>query len=260
MKLAIKIIIGVVAVIGIALGAVFWFTSGMTDTANAFFTSVKTNDYDKARRYLAQEFRANTSSEALQKFLISSALDKFKEANWGNRSITSGQGELDGSIKTETGGTIPLKLKFVKEEGQWKIFAIHKPSAGLSEQAGLPSEPELVALTNESMLKFAQAVQAKDFSAFHEHVSRLWQKEYTPQKFNEVFKVFIDANINMVPAVQQTAPRFDDRPEIKDNILIIRGRYPTRPSQILFQLKYIYEGLSWKLVGTQVNIVPATQQ
>ncbi len=40
-------------------------------------------------------------------------------------------------------------------------------------------------------------------------------------------------------------------------VLIIRGRYPTRPSEIRFQLKYIQEGISWRLIGTKVDIARA---
>lgn len=260
MKRTIKILAGIAAVIAIGLGVVFWMTSGMTDSANALFASIKAKEFEKAHQYLAQEFRAATSREEFEQFLSRSTLDTVKQTSWSGRSISGDRGELDGSVETATGATIPLKLKFVRENDQWKVFSIHKPRAGIAEyDENLPAESELVALTNESMLKFAQAVQAGDFSAFHAYVSRLWQREYTVQKFEEVFKVFLDAGVNMVPAVRKNAPAFDQVPEIKDNILIMKGHYPTRPSRIQFQLKYIYEGLGWKLVGTQVNIVHAPE-
>jgi len=257
MNLVVKIIIGVVAAIGIGIGAVFWFTSGMTDTADAFFASIKTKNYDKAYSYLAEQFRTNTSQAELEAFLARTALDNYKEASWSGRSISGGRGELNGEVKTETGGSIPLKLSFVKENSQWKIFAINKPRAGLSERENnMPTEAELLALTKEGMLKFSESVNAKDFSAFHAHIAKIWQKEWTVQRFNETFKQFIDANINMTPVIQRHTPSFDQAPEIKNNILFVKGHYPTRPSQIQFELKYIYEGLSWKLIGTKVDIVP----
>ncbi len=106
-------------------------------------------------------------------------------------------------VKTENGGTVPLTLKFLKEDEQWKIFAINKPRVGLLDQySTIPNESELIDLTNESMLKFAQAVKAKNFTDFHVYVSTLWQMQFTAQKFEEIFKVFLDKNIDMVAAVQ----------------------------------------------------------
>ena len=64
-----KILIGVVVVIVIAVSAVFFMTSGMVDTADAFFKAIKQQDIAKARGYLSEDFKASTDENALKAFL-----------------------------------------------------------------------------------------------------------------------------------------------------------------------------------------------
>lgn len=112
-----------------------------------------------------------------------------------------------------------------------------------------------MALTDNTMLKFAESVNAKDFSAFHEFISQLWQKEYSVEQLNEAFKVFIELEINLVPALNSYDPIFDADPYInQDGVLILEGHYPTKPSKIMFKNKYIKENGVWKLSGVSINI------
>jgi hypothetical protein len=54
-----KIVLGVVAVFVLGIAAVFYFTSGMVDTADNFFKAVKERDLAKALSYLAEDFTNN---------------------------------------------------------------------------------------------------------------------------------------------------------------------------------------------------------
>lgn len=257
MKKVAAIVGGLILLIVLATGIVFMMTSSMSDAATAFFTEIKAKNYTKAYTYLSEDFKANTSKDEFVKFLDKSALLNFKETSWSSRSISGGKGELDGSVITENGGVVPIKLSFVKENDVWKIYAIHKQQAGLTQNNTsdqLPPANELMKLTDESMLKFAYSVNAKDFKEFHTYVSNLWQKQFTVEKFNDIFKPFMDANIDMVPALKANNPIFDKEPAIVDGVLTLEGHYPTQPSRLMFKLEYIYEGNGWKLIGTSVNI------
>jgi len=260
MKKLLKIVIGIVVVFVVAVTVMFYLTSDMTDTAKKFFTAIKAKDYTTAYQYLSEDFRAATPQAEFTSFLEKSALLRFKDASWSNRSISGGRGELDGSVTTESGGVVPIKLGFIKENDKWLIYSIYKPQAGLAggESGKLPSESEQVALVKESIRKFALSVNAKDFTVFHKYTSHLWQREMTVQKFNEVFKPFLENNINLLP-LDNLSPVFDGTSSIDDNgVLLIKGHYPTKPSKVLFELKYIYEGVSWKLVGTNINVKAAS--
>ena len=51
------------------------------------------------------------------------------------------------------------------------------------------------------------------------------------------------------------SPSFDEKASInEDGVLVIKGRYPTQPSQVYFEQKYITEGQDWKVIGLNVNI------
>ncbi len=114
-----KIIIAILVIILlaiIALVVVFRMTSGITEVADQFLTAVKQGNLLKAYGYTSREFQATTSLQDLAEFLNDSALMDFSTSSWSSRSISGNQGNLEGSVKTRGGGTIPIKMSFVKEQ------------------------------------------------------------------------------------------------------------------------------------------------
>lgn len=257
MKKLIKIFLGIVGVFIIAIVAVFYFTADMVKSADEFFSAVKENDINKAYTYLSEDFQASTSQTDLEIYLENNFIDKFKEASWESRSINGGRGSLIGSISTQTGGVVPITLSFVKGDNGWKIYSIQKPSSGIQEEsstAEIPSEQEQVQLVSKSMKIFAESVNDKSMAKFHSHVSNLWQQQFTIGKFDEAFGVFYDTGVDLT-VLDKYSPQFRAKPSIDENgVLVIAGHYPTEPNQVHFEQKYIYEGLSWKLMGFSANI------
>jgi hypothetical protein len=119
----------------------------------------------------------------------------------------------------------------------------------------VPPEKELQALAQESLLAFDRAVQAKDFTEFHKYISALWRKEITPAKLQGIFQPFIDQEVT-ISGIADLEPIFTQSPAIEDKLLVLRGRYPTRPAKVEFQLKYVNEQKAWKLAGIRVNLTP----
>jgi hypothetical protein len=129
--------------------------------------------------------------------------------------------------------------------------------AAAAEKAKVPSEKELKALTLDSLLAFNKAVAAKDFTSFHGQISKLWQGQITPSQLAETFKTFIDQEID-IAFLSSADPVFDKPPAIDgDGVLILDGHYPTSPNKVTFRLKYLYEKTAWKLIGINLNVVPA---
>lgn len=258
MKKLLKILAGIVAVIGVLIAAALMMTSGVSDSADRFFAEVRAKNYAAAYAQLSADFKASTSEAEFVAFLERSALVAFNDTSWNSRSVSGDRGELEGTVITDSGGVVPIRLGFVNENGQWKIHSIHKPRAGLADDetsARRPSDEELVALADEALLKFAAAVNARDFSGYHAYISHLWRKQHTVEQLNQAFKGFMDIGVDLIPALRANSPRFDVKPAIDDNgVLIVEGHYPTQPSRLFFKLKYIYEGVAWKLVGTNINL------
>jgi hypothetical protein len=252
MKKLLKIVIGIVVVFVLAIVAVFYFTTGMASTADAFFEAIKKQDIAAARSYLSEDFKASTDETALKDFLSKGALLRFKKASWSNRQISGGRGELNGEVTTDTGGVVPLKLLFVKENDAWKIYGIQKPTAGLQAEESsptIPSKPDQAVLIKRSMHDFALSVNSKDMEHFHGTVSQLWQRQFTTEKFNEVFGKIYDSGLDLT-----VLDGFEPIVEPVSNLgehgeLVLKGYFPTKPKQVQFEQKYIYEGIGWKLFG-----------
>ncbi len=117
----------------------------------------------------------------------------------------------------------------------------------------VPAETELKSITLETLLSFNKAVQAKDFEAFHGEIAKLWQEQTTPEKLQELFKDFIDKELD-ISSIKKVEPVFNKPAEIdSDGVLIINGYYPTTPKRVVFRLKYLQEEGDWKLVGIKLD-------
>jgi hypothetical protein len=257
MKKLLIIIFGAVVVVGLALVAVFMFTGGLTETADGFFQSVKDRDFAAARTYLSEEFKAGTDEVALKEFLASGSLMDVREANWSSREISGSRGELSGEVVTEAGGVVPLKVVLVKENDDWRIFSFEKPTAGIrtaSNTSMLPAEPDQAALVKRSMRDFAVSVNAKDMTHFRNATAKLWQEQFTVARFNEVFGSIFEAGIDFT-VLEEVEPLIDPVTGLAENdVLVLKGRFPTKPSQVFFEQKYVDEGTGWKLIGFDVNV------
>jgi hypothetical protein len=259
MKKLLKIVIGIAVFVVLVVGAVFYFTGGMTKTADAFFEAVKRQDIAAAHSYLSADFKANTDEAALKAFLSSNALLHFKKASWSNREISGGRGELNGEVTSDSGGVIPLKLLFVKENDAWKIYGIQRAPAGLQTEGAaasplVPSGADRVSLVKRSMHDFAVSVNDKNMEHFHATISDLWKGQITQQQMDEVFGKFYGAGMDFTvcdslePVVEPVAALGNS------GELILTGYFPTTPNQVHFQQKYIHEDAGWKLYGFSINI------
>ncbi len=112
-------------------------------------------------------------------------------------------------------------------------------------------------MARTSILAFNEAVQTKDFTAFHGQISKLWQDQITPAKLKAVFQSFIEKGID-VSKISDVDPVFSEPAKIDgDGVLILQGHYPTAPSEVQFRLKYVSEKGDWKLVGIKLDVAPA---
>lgn len=118
----------------------------------------------------------------------------------------------------------------------------------------MPSNDRLIEMTNTAIYDLALAINARDFTAFHEKISKLWQSQITTDELFNAFKGFSDNNIDLT-VLKDIEPVFSQPPSIDDNdILVLDGYYPSEPPIAYFNLKYIYEYPDWKLFGIHVNM------
>lgn len=124
-----------------------------------------------------------------------------------------------------------------------------------ASKAEIPSDDELQDMVKKTMLDFNSAIVKKDFNDFHGTVSKIWQKQITPEKMQESFQGFIDGQANFAEIKSMTA-EWDNPAEITKSTgvktLEAKGKYPTSPNKTEFELKYIAEAKEWKLIGIRV--------
>jgi hypothetical protein len=248
--------LGVVLVAFGGLFALVWrLTAGLATTADEFFLALKAQDFEKARTYLAEDFRASTSEQGLRDFVTRSALSNYASASWSSRSIENSTGTLEGVVETSSGGSIPMSITLVREHDDWKIYTLRKLDAGIqSLQAGTtPSAGDQMRLVRATTHDFADAVARKDFTAFHANTASLWQKQITPAGLQETMQSFVDSGADF-RVLDEMTPVIKTAVLDEDGALVIEGSYPTTPSPFTFRHRYLYEGLDWKLIGINSKI------
>ena len=153
---------------------------------------------------------------------------------------------------------VTFKLTYVYESSAWKLMGINVQAIPFVENTGeVPTNKELKKLALDSLLLFNVAIQTKSFDNFYAKIAKLWQKEVTPEKLLQIFHSFIDKKVNIALIVKEQ-PDFDGTPTVNDDgILVLKGSYPTQPNKVFFELKYVFEDESWKLVGINVQVKPA---
>ena len=152
---------------------------------------------------------------------------------------------------------VQFRLKYVNEKSAWRLMGIKvdvKPTA--APRGKVPSEREARALALESLLAFNRAVQAKNFTTFHKQIADVWRKQITPADLRKAFATFIEQEVDIAP-IADLQPVFDPAPAFdEDELLLLKGYYPTRPNKVHFKLRYIQEADAWQLVNIAVNVSP----
>jgi len=259
-----KIFLGFLTFVAIVIAAAFYFTSGIANKADDFFKAVTKHEYDSAYSMLSEEFKKNTNKQELIAFLEQNNLTQVKETSWNSREIKNGQGTVKGKVTSETGGTVPLTINFIKGKNDWMIYSITKPGSGIrnknndtNEQTArnIPNNDELIKLVQESNNVFAGSIAKKDMNEFYNYSSKLWRDDTTAEELARVFNSFYQFDDKLF-VLNKHIPAFTQKPFINENsFLQVTGEYSQlKPKIITFTHKYIKEGLEWKLVGFKMNI------
>ena len=98
------------------------------------------------------------------------------------------------------------------------------------------------------------ALKIKDFSQFYKNIAKIWQDQSSLDKFSRIFKSFIDKKVDLT-GIKDLEPVLEKTPYLDNNsLLCVQGSYSTKPSKSMFNLKYLLENGTWKLVGIKINL------
>jgi hypothetical protein len=126
----------------------------------------------------------------------------------------------------------------------------------------LPSEGLLDAIVAETTADFNYAITTNDFSGMYEKASPNFQATYTEEEFKKAFKEFVDKKSVIAPILAKTVamePEYSPKPYIRtekgSEILVVNGKYATKPVPVTFEYEYIRRDDDWKLLKLVVKLV-----
>lgn len=125
---------GFVALIGGIISVVFYATSGVVDAGNGFFEAARKGDYEAAYALTSEDLKRNRTVAGLKEYIETNGLNEVVDTTWNSRSFENNSGKLEGSVKTRSGGVIPVTIELVKENGDWKVTYINRARSGLESE------------------------------------------------------------------------------------------------------------------------------
>ena len=245
--------------------------------ARDFFSAIVKGQVDEAYDATSFSFKALQSrgafTVAVQDLgLIGAAVDSVE--------VTSTDPKIAKvkAIVTTAKGPQPFTVALQQDAGSWRVFTLKSPPAsrsGVSENRFSsfgrtlafsdispqppPDDRTVARLIRQSMNEFAQAISHRSFVNFYADVSKAWQSQLSETQLERAFQGFIDQDVNLT-GVTDLSPVFDATPMVStEGLLLVSGHYPTKPYEVIFVFKYVYENEEWKLFGLDVNLRQAPE-
>ena len=126
---------------------------------------------------------------------------------------------------------------------------------------GIPSDSVLQSMVKETTADFAKAIDSGDFSEIYEKSSSDFQNTYTKEQMRNVFKTFIEKKRLILPSLNKaptTKAEFSPVPSIRTekglDILVLNGKFPTKPIAVKFEYEYVKRSGQWKLLKLIINM------
>lgn len=126
---------------------------------------------------------------------------------------------------------------------------------------GIPSDSTLQSMVKETTADFAKAIDTNDFSDIYAKSSSDFQSTYTEDQMSDVFKDFVAKKKFILPSlnkVPSSTADFSPAPRIRNeqnlDILVVEGKFPTKPINVKFEYEYVKRGGQWKLLKLVVNM------
>jgi hypothetical protein len=117
-----KIILAILAVIIIAIGLLFYFTSGLTGVANEQLSAIKSGNIEAAYGMTSSAFQKETSIENFKSYVEKyPILKNYKSVSFSERKFENSMGYISGVIEDTDGSKLKIEYQLIKEDGKWKI-------------------------------------------------------------------------------------------------------------------------------------------
>lgn len=193
----------------------------------------------------------------------------------GGTKVTGGSAVIDESARTlkislaamgpsftidkpPAGGEMTLSGVVYRKSGGSGTDPVERPAS----KPEIPAEEKLQTLVKTTFLDFGDAIQTEDFSDFHNKTAKVWRDSTSPDELLDAFKVFVNSksDYNFKRAISPLEAEFEPAPAIQNvsglDALVVKGFYPTKPQRANFELKYVMDDGTWKLISINVRTRP----
>jgi opacity protein-like surface antigen len=120
--------------------------------------------------------------------------------------------------------------------------------------------PELQeVLIKASLMTFNDANVTGNYSVLHAKMSKPFRDQFTPEKFKEAFKAFVDQHIDFDVVVAKPPVSTEEAKVNDEGRLLLRGYFDTKPSRVRYDLDFIMSEGEWKLIKLNVDVKKAPE-
>lgn len=139
------------------------------------------------------------------------------------------------------------------------LLNIATPQPAARPSAPKVPQPEtLLVLIRTSLVALNQAVHTGNFTVLRDLAAPAFRSANSPAQLGVIFAALRNRNIDLSPAVAVT-PKLTEPPQItQEHLLRLVGHFPTKPSQIRFQLLFQPVHGRWRLYGMAVDAAAPT--
>ena len=134
-------------------------------------------------------------------------------------------------------------------------------SSTTGDNDGVPGDALLKALVKETTADFSYSISEGDFSKMYEKSSEDFKRTYTKDQMQDFFQDFINKKRQLMPILSKATssePEFTSTPRIRTesglDILVVEGKYTTKPIPVTFNYEYVKRGGNWRLLVLKVFV------
>jgi len=137
--------------------------------------------------------------------------------------------------------------------------SIFGDSTTSDDSSDMPGDVLVKALVKSTTAEFAAAIENEDFSTIYNDASDDFKHTYTEDQMKDSFKDFIAKKKLVMPVLVKAMsmdPDFTSKPSLRTeagtDILVVNGKYATKPVPMTIDYEYIKRGGEWKLLILKV--------
>ncbi len=124
-----------------------------------------------------------------------------------------------------------------------------------TKTSDMPDDAVLKANVKLTTAQFANAISTENFSTLRDNASEEFKEKYTAEQAREVFADAVKnkrALLPMLASLVNMDPEFTEPPSVQKEgkipVVVVKGKYSTKPKPLEFEYEYVYTFGKMKLL------------